>query len=233
VKQPLIALTTYAADEDGRVGLPSEYVECVRRAGGRALLVAPGETDPEGLLDLVDGLVLTGGGDLDPATWGGDGHETVYMVDEPRDSLELKLARLAVDRDVPTLAICRGVQVLNVALGGTLHAHLPDVVGDEVAHRLPPREPVPHTVRVDDSSAIARIMSATDVEPMSWHHQAVDKLGDGLNAVAWAPDGTVEAVELDGGRCVIGVQWHPELTAAEDPTQAKLFDDLIAKARAN
>jgi putative glutamine amidotransferase len=229
VSAPLIAITTYPA-EDGRVNLPREYVDCVRRAGGRAVLVAPGEEDPSGLLDVVDGLVLTGGGDIDPARWNGPAHGTVYMTDEPRDSLEIELARLAVERGMPTLCICRGIQVLNVALGGTLHVHVPDVVGESVQHRLPPREPVAHAVSVDPPSELARIMRATEIAPMSWHHQSIDTLGDGLRAVAWAPDGIIEAVELDAHPWLVAVQWHPELTANTDPTQAALFDAFVGAA---
>jgi putative glutamine amidotransferase len=226
----LIAITTYPADETGRVSLPAEYVDSVRRAGGRVFLVAPGEPDPSGLLGLVDGLVLTGGGDIDPSVWDGPSHETVYMTDSSRDSLELSLARLAVSRGLPLLAICRGVQVLNVALGGTLHVHVPDVVGDSVTHRLPPREPVPHPVFVEESCSLAAVMGATEVSPMSWHHQSLDKLGDGLRATAHAPDGIIEAVELEGHPWLVGVQWHPELTASSDPTQARLFSSFVAAA---
>ncbi len=230
--QPLIAITTYAADAESqqRVNLPREYVDAVQRAGGRAVLVPPGDPDPSGLLDRVDGLLLTGGGDIDPTVWNGPAHETVYMTDEARDSLEVELARLAVARDVPTMCICRGIQVLNVALGGTLHVHLPDVVGDDVMHRLPPREPGPHPIDIEPSSALARHLGATRVEPMSWHHQAIDKLGDGLRAVAWAPDGVIEAVEHNAHPSLIAVQWHPELTAATDPTQSALFDAFVSSA---
>jgi len=227
---PLIAITTYPADGDGRVSLPVEYVDSVRRAGGRTLLIAPGEPDPSGLVDLVDGLVLTGGGDVDPALWGGPEHETVYQTDPARDSFELELVRLAVQRGVPTLAICRGLQVLNVALGGSLHVHVPDVVGDAVTHRLPPREPVAHRVCVDEGCTLALALGATDIAPMSWHHQAVDRLGEGLRVVAHAPDGVIEAVELDGHPWLLGVQWHPELTAHTDPTQAALFEGLVEAA---
>jgi putative glutamine amidotransferase len=229
---PLIAITTYQADDAsmGRVNLPREYVDAVRRAGGRAVLVPPGESDSSGLLDAVDGLVLTGGGDIDPALWNGPSHETVYMTDAPRDSLEIELARLAVERSVPMMCICRGVQVLNVALGGTLHVHVPDVVGEGVAHRSPPREPVAHLVSVEPSSELARVLGATEIKPMSWHHQAIDQLGGGLRAVAWAPDGIVEAVEHVSHPSLIAVQWHPELTSATDPTQAALFDAFVSAA---
>ena len=233
VRAPLIAITTYPPDEvsPGRVNLPHEYVDSVRRAGGRVLLVPPGEPDPSGLLDTVDGLVLTGGGDIDPARWGGGAHETVYMTDVARDDLELSLARLAVEREVPMFAICRGVQVLNVALGGTLHLHVPDVFGESVTHRLPPREPVPHAISLDADSKLARIIGAIEIEPMSWHHQSIDRLGEGLRVAAVAPDGVVEALEHESHPSLIAVQWHPELTAATDPGQAALFEAFIAATR--
>lgn len=228
---PLVALTTYPAGDDGDVELPVQYVDAIRRAGGRALLVPPGEPDPDGLLDVVDAVVLSGGGDIEPTVWGGPDHETIYMTDRERDESELALARRAIERAVPLLAICRGMQVLNVALGGTLHVHLPDVVGDEISHRAPPRVPVPHAVLVDEGSRLAGIMGATEIEPMSWHHQAVERCGDGLRVVARASDGVVEALELEGHPEVIAVQWHPELSAERDPTQAALFSALVDAAR--
>jgi putative glutamine amidotransferase len=233
VPAPLIAITTYPANEVvDRINLPVEYVESVRRAGGRAVLVPPGEPDPSGLLDAVDGLLLTGGGDIDPSRWDGPTHETVYQTSLDRDDLELALVRLAVDRGFPTMCICRGIQVLNVALGGSLHVHVPDVVGDAVQHRVMPLGPILHRIAVDADSTLARIMGTTDIEPMSWHHQAIDRLGDGLRAVAFAPDGIVEAVELSGHPSLIAVQWHPELTAESDPTQAALFDAFVGAASA-
>lgn len=240
MKAPLIAITTYGPDETvDRINLPAEYVESVRRAGGRAVLVPPGEPDVGGLLDSVDGLMLTGGGDIDPSVWDGPAHETVYMTDVSRDSVEISLAKVAVERGVPLFAICRGIQVLNVALGGTLHVHVPDAVGESVRHRLPPPEggvkigwkgAIPHGIKVVPDSRLYGIMRTMNIEPMSWHHQAVDDLGEGLRAVAWAPDGIVEAVELEGHPFLLAVQWHPELTSAVDETQARLFDAFVAAA---
>lgn len=227
-----VALTMYHADA-GDVHLPVEYVDSLRRAGAEPLLVAPGAGDPESLLDGLDALVLAGGGDIDPSAWSGPQHPSVYMTDPARDTTELTLARYALEAGLPILAICRGMQVLNVALGGTLHVHVPDVFGDTVAHRLPPREPTPHRVRAASGSLVADTMRATRVDAMSWHHQAVDALGAGLRTVAWADDGLIEAVELDASRhtwCV-GVQWHPELSAGEDPTQQALFDGLVQACR--
>lgn len=239
--RPLIGITTYPPSSGGRFNLPAEYVEAVRRAGADAVLLPPGTAglaaDGPSLVGRLDGVVLSGGGDLDPATYGGDGHETIYALDPERDAGELELARWLVERDVPTLAICRGHQVVNVALGGTLFAHLPDVVGTEVLHRIEPpvlREratPTPHPVTVDADSRLAVALGATDVVPVSWHHQSVDRLGDGLRVVATAPDGTIEAVEHADHPQLVSVQWHPELSAATDPTQQALFNDLVRRCQ--
>lgn len=234
----LIGITTYPQNDRGRYELPDEYVACVRRAGADVVLLPPGAGAIDSLVDRLDGIVLAGGGDLDPATYGGAGHDTIYSLDEARDADELALVHAVIDRAIPTLAICRGSQVLNVALGGTLHPHLPDLGrtdedGAAVVHRdaaaiargLP--GPVPHDVRVEPGSLVAELMDATDVTPMSWHHQAIDRLGDGLRPVGWAPDGTIEATEHESHPWLASVQWHPELSAADDPTQQRLFDGLV------
>jgi putative glutamine amidotransferase len=225
---PVIGITTYGRDERGRYTLPSEYVSAVERAGAVPLLIPPVPAHAQRYLELVDGIVLAGGGDIDPSHYRGDTHETLYNIDASRDGLELELARRIVERRQPTLAICRGMQVLNVALGGTLIEHLPAVVGEHVLHRKPPREPTPHAVKVKAGSKLAAVAGATEFAPMSWHHQAVRALAPGLEAVATAPDGTIEAVELAAHPWLIAVQWHPELTAHQDPVQQRLFDALVA-----
>lgn len=230
-KIPLIALTMYAANAIGRVELQAQYHEAVRRAGARPILIPPGDHDLSGLLDLVDGLVLTSGGDIDPKFTGGDAHPEIYGTNCLRDESELELTKRAIDQKVPMLAVCRGMQVLNTALGGTLLPHLPDMVGTDTVHRDDPPGPVPHTVRVEPGSLLSEIMGTTEVETASWHHQSVDRLGTGLRAVATAPDGVIEAVELDGHPFLTAVQWHPEITAHQDPTQQALFDELANQAR--
>lgn len=228
---PRIGITTYGRDERGWFELPGEYVDAVRRAGGLAVLLPPGESDVERFLDLVDGLVLAGGGDLDAARYGGTPTQS-YMVDAERDDTELALVRRVLERRTPTLCVCRGLQVLNVALGGTLIEHLPDEVGGQVLHRRPPREPVHHRVEVAPGSRLAEILGSTSFEVASWHHQAVRDLAPGLEVVARAADGVVEAVELRGHDELLAVQWHPELTAAEDPIQQRPFDWLVERATA-
>lgn len=190
------------------------------------LLIPPGETRTGVVLESIDALVLAGGGDIDPAVYGGTMHETVYMTDPERDEMELALTRAALDARMPMLAICRGIQVVNVALGGTVHAHLPDVFGEAVNHRLPPREPVLHPVRLEPGCRTAAVLGVTECEPMSWHHQAIDQLAPSLTVVAWAPDDVPEAIEIEGHEQVLAVQWHPEETAETDPIQQKLFNWL-------
>jgi putative glutamine amidotransferase len=230
---PVIGITTYGRDERGRYTLPSEYVSAVERAGGVPVLIPPLPAHAQRYLALVDGFVLAGGGDLDPRQYGGNTHETLYNVDPQRDALELELARRIVERRQPALAICRGLQVVNVALGGTLIEHLPAVVGESVLHRAPPREPTPHPVRLKPGSRLAGLVGTEECTPLSWHHQAVRTLAPGFEAVATAPDGTIEAIELTGHPWLLAVQWHPELTAQRDPAQQRLFEALIAAVRQN
>lgn len=231
MKLPVIGITTYGSDHANRYTLPTEYVEAVRRGGGLPLLIAPGDEHVDAYLALLDGLILTGGGDIDPVHYGGTAHETIYHVDADRDGMELQLARAVVERGLPTFGVCRGAQVINVALGGTLIEHLPLEVGESVLHRAPPRQPTPHAVQLVPGSRLAAILGGEEVHPLSWHHQAIRRLAEGLEVVARAPDGTIEAVEMRAHPWLVGVQWHPELSAHEDPAQQRLFDALIAAAR--
>ncbi len=226
--QPLIGITTYGIAHSDGFNIPAAYVMAVVRAGGLPLLLPPVSVDPvDAWLDRVQGLVLTGGGDMDPARYGAPPHATVYNVDAARDECELALTVEAIRRRLPMLAICRGIQVVNVALGGTLHPHLPEVYGDAVPHRVPPRVITRHPIRVEATALVAAAMGGAHADVVSWHHQAVDRLGTGLRPVAWSSDGLVEAVELDGHPRMLAVQWHPELSAVEDPMQQGLFNHLI------
>jgi putative glutamine amidotransferase len=190
---PLIGITTYGRDESNRFTLPGEYADAVRRAGAVPVLIPPGETQIERLLSTLDGLVLAGGGDINPELYGGTLHETIYNLDSERDKAEMALARLALDSRIPTFGICRGTQILNVLLGGTLFEHLPDHVGEDVLHRLPPREPTEHAVTLERESRLAEILGAVELRIASWHHQAIRNVAPGLTVVARAPDGTIEA----------------------------------------
>jgi putative glutamine amidotransferase len=232
-RRPLVGITTYHRDGGARprFQLPSAYVDAVRGAGGIALLLAPGDERPAELLGAVDALLLCGGGDLDPELFGASPHPSQYSTCAERDLFDLELARAAVQRALPLLAICRGMQVLNVALGGSLHVHLPDAVGEGVAHRASQEEPTRHAVRLDPASHLARIFGVASLSVASWHHQGVARLGRGLQAVAWAEDGTVEALELEGRPEVLAVQWHPELQIEGKSPQLRLFAALVQAAR--
>ncbi|MBQ19064.1 MAG: peptidase C26 [Planctomycetaceae bacterium] len=228
---PLIGITTYGRGEDGRFSLPDQYVTATRRAGGLVVLLPPGETFIDELFSKLDGIVLAGGGDIDPDLYGGELHPEVYMVDPDRDALELALTRRVLSEGLPTLAICRGAQMVNIALGGTLHEHLPDVVGESIKHRLPPREPTPHPVTLVEETGLARLLGQSTFDAASWHHQAVDRAGRGLVVSAHAADGTIEALELPDHPWLYAVQWHPELTAETDPIQQTLFNELVTACR--
>ena len=228
---PLIGLTTYGRSKDNRYSLPVEYLDAVRRAGGIPVLIAPGEPRWEPLLDRLDAVILTGGGDIDPVRYGGRSHETLYGIDTERDALELAIARKLIDSRLPALGICRGTQILNVAQGGSLIEHIPDEVGDAIAHRTPSREPVPHKVQIKPQSRLARIIGANEFDAASWHHQSPRQIGAGFEIVATAPDGVIEALEKPDHPWLFAVQWHPELTAASDPLQQRLFDSIVAAAR--
>jgi putative glutamine amidotransferase len=232
VGAPIVGITAYPRDERGRYWLPGEYVEAVRRAGGIPVMLAPGEVRPSELLDTLDALILAGGGDVDPMLYAGKAHPAIYGIDRQRDDSEIALVLEARERGTPTLAICRGCQVLNVALGGSLIEHLPDELGDRVAHRgSAAGTRSSHAVEVEPGSGLARTLGAERVEASSSHHQGIRRLARELSVVARAEDGAIEGVELPRHPFLLGVQWHPEHTAGEDPAQQRLFDALVEAAR--
>lgn len=225
--RPLIGVTTYVERAswghwDAEAALvPYDYVRAVERAGGRAVLVPPDDDGVDEVLDALDGLIFSGGNDLEPEGYGADAHPATVGTNPERDRGELALLKAALDRDLPVLAICRGFQVLNVARGGDIVQHLPEVVGHE-EHREVVGEFSEHAVRVDPSSRIREVDGAVK----SHHHQALGRVGEGLREVAWADDGTVEGLEDPDKPFVVGVLWHPE--AGEDQ---RLFEQLVEAAR--
>lgn len=230
---PIVGITCYGPDEleFRSYWLPTAYVDAVEQAGAQALLLPAGGRLSDALLARLDGLVLSGGGDLDPACHAGGSHAAVYMVTPERDRFEIELARRALERpELPLLGICRGMQVMNVALGGDLELHLPDVRGDRVEHRLPPRLPIHHPVRIAGDSLLGRIYGRERFRVCSWHHQEVRKLGHGLVPVAWAEDGVVEGLVQPDHPFALGVQWHPELQVGDDPLQRQLFTAFVEQA---
>jgi putative glutamine amidotransferase len=224
--RPVIGISCYAETARWSVWncpavlVPADYVRQVADAGAIPVLLPPRPDDAE-VLDRLDGLVLAGGADLDPGRYGAVPHPRAGAPQPERDAAELALLEGAIDRDLPVLAVCRGLQLLDVLRGGTLHQHLPDVVGS-AAHGPAPGEYGDNRVRVAPGSRLAALVGDT----ARWachHHQAIDRLGAGLTAVAWADDGTVEAAELAGARWVLGVQGHPEV--GDDQ---RLFRGLVA-----
>ena len=237
--RPLIALTGVPIVaggvlgwRQGAVACTTAYLEALQRAGADPVIVPPvalDEAEAGVRLGRFDGLLLVGGGDIDPACYGQEPRPEVDHISAARDEFEIPLVRSAIDRGLPTLCICRGVQVLNVALGGTLHQHISDRE-DLVDHRnADGSDGVLHEVRVQPGSRVMKAMGAEQARTFSHHHQALDELGAGLVPVGWAEDGLVEAVELDEG-WILGLQWHAEATAAADPTQQAVFDALVREA---
>ncbi|WP_306999342.1 gamma-glutamyl-gamma-aminobutyrate hydrolase family protein [Amycolatopsis thermophila] len=203
--------------------LPRSYVDSVRNAGGVPVLLPPAGEDAD-VLSAVDALVLAGGADVEPERYGQPAQGKTVTRPE-RDAFEFALARAALDRGLPVLGVCRGMQVLTVALGGSLIQHLPDRVG-HTGHQPAPGVYGPSRVALAGGSRLAGILG-TETKGQCYHHQAVDRLGDGLAAVGWAADGTIEAVELPGDDFVVGVQWHPE----QDTQEVRLFAALVAACR--
>lgn len=230
-RPPVIGVTTYGPDERPRFRLPTGYVHALRRAGALVWMIPPGEARVGALLDRVDGVVLAGGGDVDPQLYGGRLGDSFYGVDRVRDDGEIALVRGLLERRVPTLAICRGMQITNVALGGSLVEHLPDEVGDEVPHR----GDGPYTSSLHPVTATpgSRLAALAGLEPMtsSSHHQALRRVAAGLVVTARAADGTIEAIEIPEHPFFLGVQWHPEETSERDPAQQRLFEALVEQAR--
>lgn len=236
VSRPVIGLCT--AVEQARWGawdvpaalLPLNYVQSVQRAGGLALLVPPdprGETDPDEILDLLDALILAGGTDVDPASYGHERHTSVVHVTPERDTFEVALARRALERDLPFLGICRGMQIMNVARGGDLIQHLPDHLGTR-DHLREPGSFVgsEHDVRLLDGSLAARAAGEELHTTLSHHHQAIDRVGEGLTVTGWSTDDALpEAIEIPQARFALGVQWHPE---ADE--ESRLIAALVAEA---
>jgi len=244
----LIAVVAYHLDRsrvtrwpEGGYGVPAPYLDALRRAEARTAIVSPGEEgDPEELLGSFDGLLLVGGGDVDPARYGAEADtEHNYGVETDRDEFEIELLRAADRLHLPTLCICRGMQVMNVAFGGTLHQHLPAIDG-LLQHGVPLEgTETLHDVVPEPGTLLSASTKTGPLACSSHHHQGVDRVGEGLVVSGRSPDGLVEAIELPGAdgndvertTWMLGVQWHPEETAATDPAQQALFAVFVNLAR--
>jgi putative glutamine amidotransferase len=243
--RPLIGVTTSEvrraerieqipqAEEPSRfeMSLGLTYLRGLEAVGALPVVMPPIAEDAiEPLLDRFDGVCLSGGPDLDPRTYGAEAHPALGPIEPELDQIELALARRADARRMPILAICRGTQALNVSRGGTLHQHLPDLSTD-IAHRQKvPADQASHSVTVERDSKLANILGTTALEVNTFHHQAIDRLGDGLVVTALAPDGTIEAVEDPTRPFVLGVQWHAE-TMVHRPYEESLFRSFVDACR--
>ena len=203
------------------------YVRAVEHAGGRPLLLTPSDDSVEDTLDVLDGLVVTGGGDLHPSTYDAEAHPATSPAGLERDRSELALLEAALARDMPVLAVCRGSQALNIVRGGDLVQHLPDDLGVDGRHKEMPGLFAEHDVRLDAESTLGSLLGGESTSVKSHHHQGFGRLGTGLREVAWAEDGVVEAIEDDSQRFAVGVLWHPE--EGED---LRLFHELVQQAAA-
>jgi putative glutamine amidotransferase len=228
--KPIVGITSYTEEVawgawvEASAVVPLAYVHAVERAGGRPLVVPPGEDAIEETLSVLDGIVFSGGSDVHPELYDADPHPETTDVREERDRAELALLSAALERDMPVLAVCRGSQVLNVARGGDLVQHLPEVVGHE-RHKHKPGEFSDHEVRLDVAARVGGLLGER-APVKSHHHQGFGRIGEGLQEAGWADDGTVEALEDPSKRFVVGVLWHPE--EGEDMA---LFEALVEQAR--
>ena len=236
-RAPLIGVSTSitVGARPERAYVNSAYLHAIQQAGGVPVPLPPqlSAASLEQLGGELRGLLLTGGGDVDPALFNEAPHSTLYDVAPSRDTLETSALALALPRGLPVLAVCRGVQVLNVALGGTLYQDVGTDPGTQIPHsQTEPREQPTHKVKVTPGSRLAETLGTDELEVNSMHHQAIKRLGRGLTAVAWAPDQIVEGAELDDpARFVLGVQWHPEELVGHSEPARRLFAALVAAAR--
>lgn len=235
---PLIGISTGRKEgENGQThwyGTPFSYIHAVQRAGGIPLLMPPVFSEDQilALLERLDGVLIIGGGDLDPNLYQGETHPRVYGIEPERDAVELMLVRSVLKTSKPLLGICRGVQVMNVALGGTLYSDIADQKPGAIKHDYYPdfpRNTLAHAVEIEAQSRLAQMLGGTQFEVNSLHHQGIREVAPSLRVTAHAPDGLVEAVEVEGHPFAIGVQWHPEWLQEHAPQRA-LFSAFIRAA---
>ncbi|MDH6114941.1 putative glutamine amidotransferase [Kitasatospora sp. MAP12-15] len=229
-RRPVVGISSYldtaawSVWQEPAALLPQVYVDAVVRAGAVPVLLPPQAVGAAEVLGLIDGLLLAGGPDIDPARYGAAAHPRTGAPHGTRDAWEFDLLRGALERDLPVLGVCRGMQLLNVALGGELVQHLPDVLGDQ-SHQAAPAVFTGRNVRIRPSSRLAAVLGPS-AQVLCYHHQAVGRLGDGLLPAAWSSDESVEAIELPDRRFAVGVQWHPE----QDSADLRLFEAFVQES---
>lgn len=229
----LIPLAAHNASHPELFALNQSYAEAVSRAGGNPIMVArPSDQTLRGLLSTIDGILLAGGHDVDPGAYGEEKSEHTCNVDQDRDRVEITLARIAQENNIPILGICRGLQVMNVALGGSLFQHVSAELPNSLTHDMHEghqRDFLAHAVDIQSGSLLARVCEKERIGTNSLHHQGIKRLSDKLSASGRTKDGLIEAVELDGHRFYVGVQWHPE--ELFDEASVRLFEVFINAAK--
>jgi putative glutamine amidotransferase len=240
-RKPIIGITPSPMDDKQshgsftRYAAATTYTEAVEAAGGVPLVIPPQVGNIEEILSVVDGLLLSGGGDIDPERYGDtEVHDRTYGIHELRDELELALVREAVERDIPLLCICRGIQILNVALGGTLIQDVPDQYSTQVEHAQQnagiTKEDPSHIVNATPGSLLERTYGSSTIEVNSFHHQAIKDLAPDLEINGVAADEIVESVHRPGNAWILGVQWHPEMMFRAHPEHLKPFEALVEQS---
>ncbi|MCW5588395.1 MAG: gamma-glutamyl-gamma-aminobutyrate hydrolase family protein [Legionellales bacterium] len=233
MQKPLIGITSYWTENNDHLYMPKAYIRAVRAAGGIPILISPGLLEVGELLNLIQGVIFTGGSDVNPDLYRAPSkHPALEKINHERDNAEWELAEAVLKKRLPIFAICRGAQLINVLQGGSLHQHLPDVYGETILHRGENCKPVTHQVQLHSPSILSNAYQCEAFEVHSWYHQSIDQLGQNLRVVGSCGDGVIEAYDMPDYSWLLGVQWHPELSAASDPLQQTLFD-LFVKASSN
>jgi putative glutamine amidotransferase len=231
--KPLIGIGSDVANKRGerdRAFVYTTYIESLKRAGAVPVLIPPQPENAADIVEGLDGILLAGGDDCDPAEYGEEKHPSCEPMDPRRQKNDLSLAKLARERGIPTLGICLGVQMMNVASGGTLIQDIGSAIGTDIDHASEPSDRHRHDVHIESSTKLGRILGARELNVNSSHHQAVGRVADGLRVTAQAPDGVVEALEDPSHPFYVGVQWHPEDMPGE-PSATAIFGAFVEAAR--
>jgi putative glutamine amidotransferase len=230
-KQPIIGISMFNGYIEDRPhhAIAANYIAAIRQSGAIPWLIAPAEPNIEAITARIDGLLLTGGSDISPDLYADFQHAEVVDVDVARDTTEIELFKSIYKQNKPILGVCRGMQLLNIALGGTLDQHLFDKYADDVGHRAKQKLQNTHQVTIKPDTLLHSIYNASEVEVVSWHHQSVDRLGGGVIVSAAAHDGVIEAIEIPGrSEFCVGVQWHPEVILSQPWQHEVLFASFVA-----
>lgn len=227
---PIIGITTRNRNAKDDFCLAANYLDAIREVGGVPVLLTPGETQIRGLLEVLDGLILSGGGDIDPEVYGGEHHPTVRYVCQERDQFELTLTQAALASDIPILGICRGMQILNVVCGGELYPHVPDHFSEIEHYSRPDQKPIRHQVQVIGGTRLESITQVSTLSVLSWHHQAIRSVPQAWKQAAFSEDELIEAMEHRDHPWAVAVQWHPEFSV-DEPGHRRLFEGFLTAVK--